>query len=226
MSVSKTLPRSPGTFPPNAVDPTRRLVQMGVRLTIAAAVGCAAGALTQWSVLHLPYKLEPLSNSAAPWVLLAFAVALTARSIGESLTLAVVTLVALVLGFYVAEAFRGWSVSQHQVAFWCVTSMVMGPMIGLAANWLRRSGQAMGALGAGVLGGLLVGEAVHGLAALKFSTSANYWDVQFVVGVGLTLGLTLWRSRGRWVSRAPTFAVSIATGTIVALGTFVAYQIS
>jgi hypothetical protein len=167
------------------------------RLTLAAAVGLAVGALTLWSVLHLPFSLEPLSNTAAPWVLVAFAMALTARGVGESLMLAVVTLLALVLGFYVAEAIRGWPVSRHQIEFWSATSVLVGPLVGLAAGWLRHAGRWAGALGAGVLGGLLAGEAVYGLIALRFSSPADYWRVQFVLGAGLAVGLPLWGSRRR-----------------------------
>jgi uncharacterized protein DUF6518 len=199
---------------------------MAARLALAAAVGLAAGAATEWSVLHLPFSLEPLSNTAAPWVLVAFAVALTARWTGESLVLAVVTLVALVLGFYVAEALRGWPVSRHQVEFWCVTSVVAGPLVGLAAGWLRHAGRTAGALGAGVLGGVLAGEAVHGLIALRFSSPAGYWHAQFALGVGLAIGLTLWLSRRRPLGNVPVLAASVTAFAIVGLGTLAAYQIS
>jgi Family of unknown function (DUF6518) len=56
--------------------------RLAARLVPAAVVGLAAGAVTEWSVLHLPFSLEPLSNTAAPWVLVAFAAALTARVSG------------------------------------------------------------------------------------------------------------------------------------------------
>jgi hypothetical protein len=198
---------------------------MAARLTLAAAVGLAGGAATEWSVLHLPFALEPLSNTAAPWVLVAFGVALTARWMSESLVLAVVTLVALVLGFYVAEALRGWTVSRHQVEFWSVTSVVVGPLVGLAAGWLRHAGDTAGAVGAGGLGGLLAGEAVHGLAALRFSSPADYWHAQFVLGVGLAIGLPLWRSRRRRLGSVPALAASVTACAMVGLGTLAAYQI-
>jgi hypothetical protein len=66
--------------------------RMAARLTLAIVIGLAAGAATEWSVPHLPFSLEPLGNTAAPWVLVAVAVALTARRMDESLMLAVVTL--------------------------------------------------------------------------------------------------------------------------------------
>jgi hypothetical protein len=199
--------------------------KIAARFAFAAAVGFVAGAATEWSVPHLPFALEPLGNSAAPWVLVAFAVALTARRMGESLRLAVVTLVALVLGFYAAEAYRGWPVSRHQIVVWCVASVVVGPLVGLAAGWFRHAGRTAGALGAGVLGGLLAGEAVYGLTKLTLSTPAHYWDVEFALGVGLTIGLPLWRSRRRLLGSVPILAASLAAGAVVGLGTLAAFHV-
>jgi hypothetical protein len=191
---------------------------------MAAVVGFAVGAATEWSVPHLPFSLEPLGNSAAPWVLVAFAVALSARRTGESLMLAVVTLLALVLGFYVVEDLRGWSVSGHQVVLWSSASVAIGPLVGLSAGWLRYARRLAAALGAGVVGGLLVGEAVYGLTKLKLSSPANYWHVQFVIGIGLAVGLTLWHSRRVLPGSAAALVLSLAACTTVGLGTLVVYQ--
>ncbi|HEX3730918.1 MAG TPA: DUF6518 family protein [Opitutaceae bacterium] len=196
------------------------------RLMVAVAAGLAVGALTLWSVLHLPFSVEPLSNTAAPWILVTSAVALCARGRAESLVLAIVTLLALVLGFYVAEAIRGWGVSRHQLVFWSAMSVLVGPLVGLAADWLRRSGRTARALSVGILGGLLAGEAVYGLMELKFSSPARYWYVQFALGIALAVGLPLWDSRRRWLSSGAAVSVSAAVFAVVGLGTFVAYQIT
>jgi hypothetical protein len=195
------------------------------RLSLAVAIGLAAGAVTEWSATHLPFSLEPLANSAAPWILVAFAVALTARRTGESLMLAVVTLLALVFGFYLAEAHRGWSVSLHQVELWSAASVAIGPLVGLAAGWLRNAVRTTNALGAGVLGGLVAGEAVYGLTKLRFSSPADYWHVQFIFGVGLAVGLTLWRSRRHLLDSAPAIAISLVALTTIGLATLVVYQV-
>jgi hypothetical protein len=166
-----------------------------------------------------------LGNTAAPWVLVAFAVAVTARRIREALLLAMATLIALVLGFYVAESVRGWPVSRHQVVFWLAASLAAGPLIGLAAGWFRHGRRTLGALGAGVLGGVLVGEAGYGLTELKFSSPHGYWHVQLILGVGLAIGLTLWRSRQHLRRSAPALAASLAAGTVVGLGTLATYHL-
>jgi uncharacterized membrane protein YeaQ/YmgE (transglycosylase-associated protein family) len=195
------------------------------RFTLAAVIGFAAGAATEWSVPHLPFSLEPLSNSAGPWIVVAFVVALTAHRLRESVMLAVVSLLALVVGFYVAEAIRGWAVSAHQVALWSVASVVIGPLVGLAAGWLRHGRRTAGSLGAGVLGGVLAGEAVYGLTTLRFSTPADYWHVQLVLGIGLAVGLVLWRSRHHLLGSGPALATSLAAGTMVGLATLAAYRV-
>lgn len=195
------------------------------RLTLAIAIGLAAGGLTEWSVLHVPFSLEPLTNSAAPWVLVAFAVALTARRNEESVILAVVTLLALVLGFYVVQADRGWAISRHQVAFWSVAGVVIGPAVGLAAGWIRNAGRMAAALSAGLLGGLLAGEAVYGLTDLRFSSPAGYWHVQLVLGLGLAIGLPLWRARRYPRGYLSALSVSLAACIVVGLATIAAYQV-
>jgi Family of unknown function (DUF6518) len=198
----------------------------GARLTLAVVVGFVAGAVTEWSVPHLSFTLGPLSNTAAPWVLVAFVVALTARRMEEALVLAVVTFLGLVLGFYVAEAIRGWPVSRHQVVFWLAASFAAGPLVGLAAGWLRHAGRMAGAFGAGVIGGLLAGEAVYGLRELQFSSAAGYWHVQFVLGIGLAVGLTLWRWRRDLLGSVPALIASLAACAVLGLATFAVYQVT
>lgn len=225
MTDTKIVLWPPGTVRPNVIDPKRRLISLVAKLTVAGTVGLAAGAVTERSFLHLPFNLEPLSNTAAPWVLVAFAVALIAPSMGESLMLSLVTLIALVVGFYVAQALRGWPVSREQFVFWSPISVIMGPLIGLAAGWIRHAGRTAGALAAGIIGGLLVGEALHGLTALKFSTSPNYWDVQLLLGCALAVALTVWRFRSHWPGCVRAVSMSMLVCTVVGLGTLAAYQI-
>jgi hypothetical protein len=227
VNADRTRTGAPGAVghAPNPSLVSARLTRP-VRLALAVAVGLAAGALTEWLVPHLPFSLEPLGNSAAPWVLVAFVVALTARGMRESLMLAVVTLLALVLGFYVVEAGRGWGVSRQQVALWCVASAAIGPLVGLAAGWVRHPGRMTAPLGAGILGGLLAGEALWGLTGLRLSSPARYWHVQLVLGVGLAVGLTLWRSRRRLRGSIPALAMSLAAGALVGLATLAAYNVS
>jgi hypothetical protein len=202
--------RLPGTIP---------------RLTLALVVGLLAGAITEGLVLRITFSLLPLTNTAAPWVLIAFALALTSRRLGEAVALAVVALLGLVLGFYLAQSTRGWEVSHHQLAFWFVASFVAGPLIGLGADRLRRGSPLEAGAGAGVLGGVLVGEAVYGIRKLTYSAPHPYWRVQLVLGVVLAVGLTLWRCRDRPTAAAPPLAASLASTALFGALTLAAYLI-
>jgi hypothetical protein len=201
------------------------LLVSGSLLTLAIACGLAVGGAQSWSVSHLPFSLEALGNTAAPWFVVAFAVAMAARRIGGSMTVAMVCLLSTVAGFYAVEAMIGWGVSSHQVVQWSVCSVVAGPLVGLAAGSFRHAGRLPTALGAGLLGGLLVGEAVWGLTGLKLSSPADYWHVQIAVGVALTIGLTLWRSRDDLRGGVPMVAASLAAGTMVGLATLAAFRV-
>jgi hypothetical protein len=193
------------------------------RLALAIVVGLLAGSITEGLVLRITYSLLPLTNTAAPWVLIAFALALTARQLDEALVLAVVTLLGLVLGFYLAQATRGWEVSRHQVAFWLVASFVAGPLIGLAADRLRRGVPILGGVGAGILGGIVVGEAAYGIRKLTYSSPHPYWRVQIVVGVVLTVGLTLWCCRRDVVAALPVLVAALASCALFGALTLAAY---
>jgi Family of unknown function (DUF6518) len=195
------------------------------RLALALIAGLAAGAVTEALVLRVSFDLVPLTNTAAPWVLVAFVVALTARRIDEAVILAVVTLLALVLGFYLAQATRGWAVSRHQIAFWLLASFVAGPLVGLAAGWLRHGGPVVGGIGAGIVGGVLVGEAVHGIRDLTYSSPHTYWRVQLALGIALTVGLTLWRCRRDLLAAAPALAAALASCAAVGIATLIANQL-
>jgi hypothetical protein len=194
-------------------------------LALAVVAGAGVGAVLEWSVPHLPFSLEPLGNSAGPWLVVAFAIAVTTRRWSESVVLAVVTLVALVTGFYVAQDIRGWAVSRHQVALWIAASFAAGPLVGVVAAWLRGRGRTTAAVGAGVLGGLLAGEAVYGVRHLQFSTPHRYWHVQLILGIAVAVVVPLWRSRHRLLAGIPALAASAAACAVVGLGTFIAYQL-
>jgi hypothetical protein len=199
---------------------------MTVQLGLALVSGLLIGALTEWLVLRVSFVLMPLSNSAAPWIIVAFLVALSARSVRQSLGLAVVTLVAAVVGFYLGQGVRGWAVSGHQLAFWCAVAVVAGPVIGLSAGWLRHLNGIWGAAGGGVLGGLLIGEALHGLSQPAFLTPHDYWHVQLLLGGGLVVVLAAWNFRDQRHRRVLLSIVSIAACAAVALATAAVYRVA
>jgi hypothetical protein len=196
-----------------------------VRFVLAVVLGLAVGAWTEWEVLRISFALEPLTNTAAPWVLLAFLVALAARRVEEAVVLAVVTLLALVLGFYFAQASRGWEVSHHQLAFWLIASFVAGPLVGLAAGWLRHGGAVLGGVGAGIVAGIFVGEAAYGIRKLTYSSPHPYWRVQIGFGIAIAVALPLWRCRRDLPAAVPAIAASLVTCAAIGAATLAAYLV-
>jgi uncharacterized membrane protein len=161
----------------------------------SAAVGLTLGAVTERAQSLLPWSTSALANSAGSWVLVTFAVALTARNLCDAAARGTIGLVGLVAGFYIAQSLRGMPVAPRTILFWTAAGIVLGPLVGVAAGAVRRGRPVAAALGAGVLGGLLVGEALYGLHYIAASTSAEYWHAQLAVGVVSASGLAWWRSR-------------------------------
>ena len=73
--------------------------------------------------------------------------------------------------------------------------MIIGPLLGVAASWVRRGSPVTAALGAGAAAGLLGGESVYGLTAIAGSTSSRYWGIQLAVAIILLVTLNAWRVR-------------------------------
>jgi hypothetical protein len=162
----------------------------------AALVGLVAGALTDLGQAWLPWTVAPAANSAGSWVLLSFVVALGARGLVGAVVRSSTCLVGLVIGYYAMAIERGVAVGHQPVVFWTVAALAIGPLAGAAAGALRHIGSDYAAVGAGVIGGLLAGEAVYGLRHLT-GTSPGYWVAQFAVGTAVTVGLAWWRTGRR-----------------------------
>jgi hypothetical protein len=176
----------------------------------AVAVGLVLGALTDVGQSHLPSFAWSLANSGGSWVLVAFLAALWSSRVRESITQGAACLLALDVGFYLTAAARGVPLSAHDVAFWVFAAAVVGPIVGLAAGWVRHGGPIRVGAGAGVLAGFLTGESIYALHYLSQSTSPAYWTIQLLVGAALGVWLA-WRG-SRWF---PSVFVSALACTIV-----------
>ena len=193
----------------------------GVWLGAAAAllIGTVLGGLTDVGQIWLPWIASSLANSGGSWVLVSFLVALAAGSAARAVAGGGLSLLGLVIGYYLTAAERGVAFSPAAVRFWVVAAVMIGPAVGLAAAWVRYGTPWRVAVGAGVVGGLLVGEGVYGLRFIYHSTSSVYWGAQILVGLGLVLGLLAWRAR-----RPAVGPVAILTGFVVGAGTVAAFM--
>jgi hypothetical protein len=186
---------------------------------VAVLIGAVLGGLTDLGQAWLPALARSLANSGGSWVLVSFLLALAAGSAARAVARGGLSLLGLVIGYYLTAAGRGGAVSPYAVRFWVVAALVVGPAVGLAAAWVRYGSPWRVAVGAGVVGGLLVGEGVYGLHRIYHSTSSVYWTAQILVGLGLVLGLLAWRAR-----RPAVGPVAILTGFVVGAGTVAAFM--
>jgi hypothetical protein len=176
-------------------------------------LGLALGGLTAYGQSVLPYHLAPLANSTGPWVLVAFGLALLARRRSGAALVGLLTLALLLAGYVLTDWARGYPSSRALIAFWGLACVLVGPVLGVAANSLRHGSRSAAALSAGLLSGVVVGEGVYGLRSIADSTSAPYWWAE--IGLGIVLMAALIEARKLGPAQALLTAAT-ATATIAA----------
>jgi hypothetical protein len=175
------------------------------------------GGATSWAQGFLPEPLTPFANSASGWTLLtALLVWSQRRGTATSAVLGLVCFVCLVLGYSAASALRGLFYSPVRFG---VIAVLAGPLVGVAAAWLRRR-EWHAAFGTGVLAGIAAGESIYGLTVVSATTGTLYWTLVGLLGVAL---LT-------WTLTTRTHALRVRLGCLgltaaTAAGFNVAYRI-
>jgi hypothetical protein len=172
---------------------TARVQAAGTLLVLVVALGL--GALTDLGQAWLPQSSASLANSGASWAAVAFVLALFATGIGRAALWGLLGLAGLVGGYYLAAISRHVPESPSSIRFWMLAAVIIGPLLGVAASWVRRGSPVTAALGAGAVAGLLGGESVYGLTMIAGSTSSLYWTVQLTVAIALLIALDAWRVR-------------------------------
>jgi hypothetical protein len=106
---------------------------------VTVGVSVAAGVLTAYAQGWLPSQLGSLANSAGLWAFVAFGLALQLAS--GSRTAAIVggaALLGLLLGYVIGEDAKGATSGSSIVAFWGLAAWLAGPVLGIAAYWVKR----------------------------------------------------------------------------------------
>ncbi|MBV9792320.1 MAG: hypothetical protein JO016_00140 [Actinobacteria bacterium] len=188
-----------------------RVQAAGTVLVVAVALGL--GALTDLGQEWLPQSSASLANSGASWAAVAFVLALLASSTIRAMVWGLLGLAGLVGGYYLTAISRHVPESPRSIQFWMLAAVIVGPLLGIAASWVRRGSPVTAALGAGAAAGLLGGESVYGLTAIASSTSSLYWTIQLAVAIALLIGLDAWRVR----EPAPIVLSVVTAGVVGAL---------
>ena len=179
----------------------------GAALAASAAGGFVVGGLTQLGQTHLPDALHPLANSGAPWVLIAFGLALLARTVWVACLCGALALVGLEMGYVVIAAMRGFPSAPSTVAFWLTAGVVFGPLAGMAGYYLRARRATLGAVGGGLVAGIVSGEGLAAYLTVRDTSEPAYWIGQMAVGA-IVLALVVRRTGSLWATVA--FAVGVA----------------
>lgn len=182
-----------------------------------AAGGVIVGVLTSIGQGVLPDVLAPMANSAGSWCLAAFALAALAvgptnRPAWLGAVLGALALFAMVIGYALASEVSGHAAGTRLVLFWGAAAVVVGPAVGIAAAWFR-GGSSRAAVAAGVIAGILVGEAIYGLTFIAATTPVVYWAGQLVIGVGVAVSAAALRLDSR--ERLLCLLVLLVTGAAV-----------
>jgi hypothetical protein len=125
----------------------------------AVLLGLAVGALTIAGQAVLPGGWNRLANSAAVWLVVAFAAgAFAAPGPGRGAVAGLVALVATLAGYEIAARVVATGISSGALAVWLGTAIVGGPVYGAAGAWWRAGRPPRPALAAALMGAVFVAE--------------------------------------------------------------------
>jgi hypothetical protein len=151
---------------------------------IVALVAITAGALTPFGQQCLPEWLSSLANSSGSWTMIGLLAVYLSRARGVlAALLGIAALILLNETYAAVSTARGYPYAGGLASEWTFVAGVAGPIVGLAASWLRSQRPVLVALAVAAPSAVLVGEGVYGLVLLADSTSPVYWWLQIMGGV-------------------------------------------
>jgi len=187
---------------------------------VAVVVGLFIGALTAYAQGWLSDGLGSLANSAGPWSLAAFLVAMLTRRAPTAAVWAVLVLASCEVGYAIATEIRGGSNATSIAMFWLTATVLAGPPLGVAGAWTRQGRWWFGAsAGPAVLAGVLIGEPIYALSTIADTTTPAYWVGELLVGIAVVV-----LACARIIRRdlRPALAIPVGVGSTVLVAAIVA----
>jgi hypothetical protein len=183
--TSSAASNSAGVNPADSNPAARRFVRGGAGIVIIVAASALTGMLTPIGEQLLPHAVRSMANSSGPWAMVAFAAIYfgSLRS-WRAAAMGVVSFLTMDLSFFVVFESLGMHYPHHFLAFWMGVGILIGPVIGLAASWLRADNIVSRVVAVAEIPAVLVGEGVFMLVRLP-GESTVYAIASLVVGVGL-----------------------------------------
>ncbi|AWB89550.1 DUF6518 family protein [Salinibacterium hongtaonis] len=169
-------------------------------LAIALCGGALLGAVAWALAAALPFPWHTLATTSALWGLVAAGFVILQRASG---TLAVVTGALALLGMTGTYALLTQAPLRSAVIYLVVGAMA-GALFGLAASVLSSTRWQDQTFAAGVLGGIVGGEGLYGIAVID-SAGPQWWTE---LALGLIIAALIGRGRRRMLSVATAAMVA------------------
>lgn len=152
------------THAPAVPGPVRsaraRLAPALGRVLLAVAAGLATGSLTSFGQTVLDDPFRGLANAVSPWLVVPFVVGATALGRRSAALLGLLACLSQVPGYYVTAALRGFPVGTSWLLVWAACGVLGGVVLGLAGHSWWRGGDRERGVGAALLAGAWLAEAV------------------------------------------------------------------
>lgn len=144
------------------------------------------GGLTSFGQQYLPDELRSLANASGPWFAVVMGSIFVARPrLALAIILGVLGLIVMNEAYGVVSRWRGFPYGGGLTSIWNMIAVVVGPVAGIAATWLRSTRPVLVALGASAPAAVLIGEGLYGLTVISDTTSPVFWSIE--LGAGLCL---------------------------------------
>ncbi len=195
------------------------LASFPAQLAIVAGGGLAVGVLTSLAQGLLPDTIGSVANSAGAWSLAAFLLCLSCRTPWRGAMLGALALAAMVIGYGLAANVRGIPTGRSLWLLWGVAAVIVGPVLGVGATWVRAGDGRQAAAGVAAIAGILAGEGAYGLTRIADTTSPVYWTLQAVVGVAIVVFVARMRALTRRdIATCLILTVIVAVAFVVVYG--------
>jgi hypothetical protein len=189
---------------------------------IVLVFGAAAvtGFLTPYASIHLPGSINVVANSSGSWAMVAFASVYLSNARGLfAAVLGACSFVVMDVVFFFAFENRLGAYSHDAIAFWLFIGIVVGPVVGLSASWLRSPHAVLREIACAAPASVLIGEGAF-MIIQQPGLSPVYAHASVVVGVLVFLVLALWKLR-----RFDRTSISVVFCVAAAAALYVTYAL-
>jgi hypothetical protein len=158
-----------------------------IRATLIVLVTAAVwGGLTSFGQQYLPDELRSLANASGPWFSVVMAsIAVAWPRLGLAIILGALGLIVMNEAYGVVSRGRGFPYGGGLTSIWNLIAVVVGPIAGIAATWIRSSRSVLVALGAAAPASVFIGESLYGLTVVSDTTSPVFWSIELAAGIAL-----------------------------------------